>query len=178
VPSGGDEAFEAFPRRAGEPPSRRVELRSMGISLELPDRPGWRIEARPQRTVAILHDETSSQLVIGMWSEIERMDPARCEERARALRELPERGDELAHDRLEVPAGFGTEVDVGMTARLPDAGYRGYLLAFGARDRRCFAFSYVTEAIGKSAERIVGARLATVERLTLARIRSAGGMPR
>ena len=55
----------------------------------------------------------------------------------------------------------------------PNAGppVRGYLTAFGVRARRCFAFSFTTEADGPDAQRVVAARVALIHDRTLATLR-------
>jgi len=152
--------------RAGE----FVSLR-FGLKLPLPDGGGWRIDDHAGSWLVAKHGSAASELVVRVWREEVVMNRARCEERARIGRKIPEREgvDSVEKRAVDVPQGFDTVVEVGVNAPAPAgkkarAGedLRGFALAFGGKGKRCFAWIYTTSAGGPGAEAVLGDRLATM----------------
>lgn len=138
--------------------------------MALPDRARWTAVNEPASSFVVLdHAPTSSRLVLRLWSESEVVSRQSCEERARSLRELPAADGEPT--LLGAPEGFDTGVSLGVLGSQPGAPLRGYLLAFGAAARRCLVFVFTTDASGPEAERRIAERLATMEEVTLKRMR-------
>lgn len=159
--------LSAFPASPGEPRYRRVLSKRHQVSLPLPDRKGWTLERDGSSFLVMKHGATSSSLVVRVWREQENMNRDRCEERVRRLRDLPDRGREINRRLADIPSGFDSQVDVGFAASPPGEPLAGYVLAFGAKARRCFAFAYETAAGGPRAEQIVADRLLVIDGLTL-----------
>jgi hypothetical protein len=145
------------------------------MSIPLPDRPGWKL-VRPGRSrfLVLRHAATASQLVLRDWREDERMNRARCEKRARIWRDFVERERLVSERFIDLPKGYDTRVDVGFSLPAGAADQSpigGYVLAFGARGRRCFAFIYSTSASGPGAETRISERLAVLQTRVLEHIR-------
>lgn len=167
--------FEPFPTALGEPRYKRVLSQRFQLSVPLPDRAGWRMVREKKSSFLVLdHAATSSRLVLRLWREGDNMDRQRCEERSRLIRDMPVRGRPIDSRVIQVPQGFDTIIDVGFSATQPGDPIGGYVLAFGAEGRRCFGFTYDTQASGGDAERIVGDRLAVIQSLTLEGIELRG----
>jgi hypothetical protein len=168
------------PQRAPFGPSvtfTRVTSRRFGISIPLPDRPGWKLMKQPRsRFLELRHERTQSQLVIRSWHEDDRMNRARCESRARVWRPLAQRGRGISERFIDLPKGYDTRVDTGFTfeAGVPTG---GYVIAFGARARKCFAFVYTTRTSGPDAEAQISERLAVMQTGVLEHIERRGLLP-
>jgi hypothetical protein len=179
----GDDPTDPFPVPSGKPRFKRVVSRRFHLSIPLPDRDGWRmLEGARSSFLAFEHAATRSLLLARVWQEDQAMDPVLCEERARLLRELPARGEALAEDTIAVPAGYDTRVEVGFAPVEGAAGaggaVRGYLLAFGAAARSCFAFVYSTQSpASEAAASVVGERLAVIQTVSLEGVELRGGAP-
>lgn len=147
----------AFAGNAGTFRSERFSLR-----LPLPDGRAWRIDDHGSTWLTAAHPPSSSALAVRSWTEEGRVPRTRCEERARLRRALPDRaGADILQDRaVDAPAGFDTQLVVGVAAAKPGAPIAAFALAIGARAHRCFVWSYTTTAEGLGAERVVGERLA------------------
>ena len=158
-----------FPVGANEAAFRTARSQRFQLSLPLPDRAGWSLEKEEGSSFLVMqHASTASTLIVRRWREQAPMNRARCEEAARLIRDLPAREGQLASEYLDVPPGFDTRVDVGAEDGPP--GPQGWLLAFGASGRRCFAFVYTTTATGPTAEQVVADRLAVIQTMVLARV--------
>jgi len=164
-------AFPAFPVPAGEPRYRTVLSKRLQLSLPLPDRSGWTMPPQPPGFLVLRHAATASTLTVRVWREPENMSGQRCEQRARLHRDLPSRGQAISRRFEELPAGFDTQVDVGLLMGSPGQEVGGYVLAFGASARRCFAFAFATVATGAGAEQLVADRLVVIDGLTLAGVK-------
>ena len=167
----------AFAVPPGEPAYKWVLSQRLQLRLALPDRRGWVMRKERSSFLALDHAASSSSLAVSVWHAHDNMSPDKCEERARLLRDLPERAQGLSEATLQVPRGFSTRMDAGVEA-LSDGALRGYLLAFGALAKRCFVFAFSTQAQGPKAEEQVGARLATMQSLTLERLELKSQLPR
>jgi hypothetical protein len=147
-----------------EEPLRPGVFRSkrFGLDLELYDGKTWKIDDRSTRWLSATHPEGSSVLV-RIWHDENRMSRDKCEERARSLKKLPSQaGSEIVDERtFDVPPGFDTHAGVGLVPS-PRGEIFGFVTAFGGLGRRCFAFVYVTQASGPTADQLVAARLAKI----------------
>ncbi len=137
------------------------------MSIPLPDRRGWKLERKSRsRFLVLRHEATQSELVLRSWRENERMNRARCESRARVWRDFAKRGRFISQGFVDQPKGYDTRVDVGFTlppGATEGAPIGGYVIAFGARARKCFAFVYTTRAVGPDAEARLSERLAVMQ---------------
>jgi hypothetical protein len=155
----------------GEYRSARFDLR-----LPLPDGPSWRVEDGRSPWLEASHAAANTNLLVRTWPEAGTANRQTCEARARLWRDLParERADIVDRRRINVPPGFDTIVEVGVTPERPednaargDLAIEGFAMAFGGWAHRCFAFVLTTKASGKDAERLVAVRLATMVELSL-----------
>ncbi len=162
---------ETRPKALGDGPTGDFVSLRFGLKLPLPDGKSWRIDDHDSGWLVAKHAASASDLVVRVWREETVMNRARCEERARLWRKIPEResADIVEKHSVDVPAGFDTVVEVGVIAPAP-AGkkarpgedLRGVAMAFGGKGRRCFAWIYTTSAGGSGAEAVLGERLATM----------------
>jgi multidrug resistance efflux pump len=77
---------------------------------------------------------------------------------------------------IDLPKGYDTRVDTGFTVEggVPTG---GYVIAFGARARKCFAFLYTTRTSGPDAEAQISERLAVMQTGVLEQIEQRGLLP-
>ena len=171
VPSTPVPVVETRPRALGDGPMGDFVSLRFGLKLPLPDGKSWRIDDHDSSWLVAKHAASASDLVVRVWREETVMNRARCEERARFWRKIPEResADIVEKHPVNVPAGFDTMVEVGVIApalvgKKARAGeeLRGVAMAFGGKGRRCFAWIYTTSAGGPGAEAVLGERLATM----------------
>jgi hypothetical protein len=131
------------------------------LELQLPELSQWR--AGPGRTWARL-EHPASQSTLELWLDrAERLvRPADCAARARITRPglwQPEPEAVVDEQRLDAPAGFRTELTVGIDAADVAGTVHGFVLGFGASVGRCYAFSFATRADGPTAEIEIARRL-------------------
>ena len=162
---------ESRPKALGDGPMGDFVSLRFGLKLPLPDGKSWRIDDHDSGWLVARHAASASDLVVRVWREEAVMNRARCEERARFWRKIPEResADIVEKHAVDVPTGFDTVVEVGVIApagvgKKARAGeeLRGVAMAFGGKGRRCFAWIYTTGAGGHGAEAVLGERLATM----------------
>lgn len=147
--------------------SRRFDL-----SLPLPDGKAWRIDDHRESWLVAVHDPTGSTLLVRTWREDEVVGRSRCEERARLGRRLPSRqGAQIVESRrIDVPPDHDTLVEAGIVATGAGAPIDGFVMAFGARARRCFAYVFTTRATGTDAARWMAERLSAMVEGSLSEI--------
>ncbi len=143
----------------------RIAIKRFQLDVELPDPDGWHPVRGKSRFVELTH-VSGSRLLLRTWFDDDNMDRRRCEAGARLYRDLPRGGEILAREPLATPEGFDTEVVVGRTPGPPP---QSYLNAFGARARRCFAFSFATDAAADD-------RIALIRERTLGTLRLTSGI--
>jgi hypothetical protein len=156
-------------------PAAWGEVRSerFGVSLRLPEMRAWTLDDRTTSWIEARHAPTGSTVLVRMWSEDERMNRQRCEERARLMRKLPEReGAGIVDKRaVKVPPEFDTNVEVGVVAPAKPGGpTQGFVIAFGGRARRCFAYVFTTTVMGDKMEEALGDRLVSMVDGSLVRL--------
>lgn len=147
--------------------------------MRLPDASAWRIDDRGSRWLVAEHAGTASTLVVRTWAEDGRANRARCEERARTWRSLPDgTGADLLQDRaIDAPSGFDTQVKVGLSPpKEAGAAILAFAVAFGAHAHRCVAWAYTTNAAGPGAERTIGERLASMVDGSLGKLELESGL--
>lgn len=144
-----------------------------GFSLPLPEDPGWQIEDQKDRWLIARHPAAKTEIVARMLATDGLANRARCERRARDLRPLPEREGAmiLERRRVDLPDGFDTVLEVGLTPSSPGEPIEGFLLAIGGWSKRCFVLALVTRADGPQAEATVGDRLALFVERSFLRMR-------
>ena len=144
-----------------------VSSARFGLSIPLPDPDGWQLVRERSSFLVLDHPTSSSRLVVRLWRETETMNRDRCEQQARALRDLPPHDEAggMSRRRIDVPPEFDTVVEVGFARSSPTEPLTGHVMAFGGWVRRCFAFVYTTTAPAAvpDAERLVGDRMAVME---------------
>lgn len=152
-----------------------VQTGRFGLAFPLPDREGWRIDDHRTRWLVAEHGPSRSVLRLRSW-RASRL--ARREECALQLRlwrpDLFEVDPALLVDQrlVEVPAGFQSELSVGVQ-RLPDGtSYEGFALLIGAGPSRCVAVLFTTQVPGNGAEQALGERLALFVEGTLPRVQA------
>ena len=109
------------------------------------------------------------------------MTAASCEAKARLWRDFPSSRKAITKARGARPSGFDTRYFIGSDhpkvslavdgRTMASKKAVGYLLAFGARLDRCFAFAYTTELDGPGSEREMAERLLFVRRQILKSVR-------
>ncbi|MEZ4302411.1 MAG: hypothetical protein R3B70_46215 [Polyangiaceae bacterium] len=144
--------------------ARFVEVRSLGqgVSMLLPEDAGWAIADPTNGWFVAQHAGTSTQIVVRWIATDGLANRARCEKRARDLLPLPEREGAtiVERQRVDLPSGFDTVMEVGIEASEPGRPITGFVMAIGGWAKRCFVYALTTSAQGSGAEEAVGDRLA------------------
>jgi hypothetical protein len=150
----------------------RVEVRSQGVSLVLPDSPAWR--ATKTGTWALLrHDATRSELHLKLWRAARLVRAAECLSEARlgqpALLAL--RDEEVVERReANAPTGFNGQIVVAV--REVGAELHGYAELSAAGIGRCYVAVFHTVVTGAQREQELGRRLAVMVENALVRTRT------
>ena len=139
--------------------SKRFDLR-----MPFPDGKSWRIDDHGSPWLSASHPGSSSSARVRVWRESELASRDRCEKRARAWApDLPIfDGARIVDDRTlpAVPApGFDTRVVVGIAKPAGSDTIDGFVVAFGASNKKCFAYVMQTRARGAGAAERTGDRL-------------------
>lgn len=150
-----------------------VEATGQGILLSLPDADGWRRDARETRTWVARHAATESRLLVRTFRAdgVARWDD--CERQMRLWRpDLPVLAAEARADtrRLRLDGDFSGQL-LTTAAEGPAHAVTGHAMLFASDGRQCLCLAFSTSAEGSSAASIVGARLASVARLSFERAR-------
>ena len=148
------------------------------IRVPLPEGRAWRIDDHTTPWLTATHDASSSTLLVRTWNEEGRASRARCEERAKLWRKLPERaGAEIVQDRaIDAPPGFDTRLLVGVVPSTHGGSTTAFASALGAHAHRCFVWIYTTGARGPGAEAVLGERLAAMVEASLAKTTIESGL--
>jgi hypothetical protein len=144
-----------------------------GFSLPLPEDIGWRIEDTKGSWFVATHAAASTQIVARVLATDGLANRARCERRARDLRNLPERDGAIVLERrrVDLPDGFDTVLEVGVLPTNPGQPIAGFVLAIGGWSKKCFVYALVTRAAGPGAEEAIGDRLALFVERSFLRMR-------
>ncbi len=130
--------------------------------MPLPEDLAWKVDDRSDAWLVAEHAPTSTKIAARVFPMDALMNRARCEAHARETRDLPVREGAVVIEkrRVDLPSGFDTVVEVGLSPTGPNDPIEGYVLAIGGWAKRCFAYALTTKAKGKGAEEAVGDRLA------------------
>ncbi|MBI5531964.1 MAG: hypothetical protein HY898_04560 [Deltaproteobacteria bacterium] len=159
----------------------RFVSKRFDLSMQLPDGHAWRIDDHKTNWLLAAHPGSSSVLRVRMWREQGIVGRDACEQRARDwTRDIPLAQSSRVLDRHpapEVPApGFDTEVITGVSRAQPaatgpagpapaSASIDGFVMAFGASMKRCFAAVYTTSSTGADGSARLGERLGIATRV-------------
>ena len=165
-----------------EPPGARldggfglVEAAGQGIRMLLPDVDAWRRDPRETHTWVVSHAASRSRLLVRFFRSDGVARGEDCERQMRLWRpDLPLLPPERRADtrRLRLDGDFagdlvsGTESSAGAVV--------GHALLFASDGRRCLCFAFSTSAEGEGAASVVGARLASIARVSFERARRIG----
>jgi hypothetical protein len=135
------------------------------LELPLPEGASWSLDDSTTPWLVARHERTRSELAARIWRAGRLVRPADCDRQARLWN--PAIPEALAESVLETrsvtaPAGWTTELTVGVERVASGVELRGFALAFGVTVGRCYAFVYTTLATGAGAEASIGRRLAIV----------------
>lgn len=133
-----------------------------GFVMPLPDVDTWAISDPENGWFVAKHAASNTTIAARMLATDGLANRARCEKRARDLLPLPEREGATMVDRqrVDLPSGFDTVLEVGLAPTNPGQPIEGFLLAIGGWAKRCFVYTLTTRAAGPGAEQAVGDRLA------------------
>jgi hypothetical protein len=169
----------APPTVAAEPAAARldddfglVEATGQGILMTLPDADAWRRDARETRTWVARHTATHSRLLVRTFRADGVARGEDCERQLRLWRrDLPVLPADARAEtrRLRLAGDFAG--DLLTAAEGPAHAVTGHALLFASDGRQCLCLVFSTSAEGASAASIVGARLASVARVSFERAR-------
>jgi hypothetical protein len=150
------------------------------VTVSLPERKDWQIEAVREAWWTARHAPSSSELAVKTWPTARLSRREDCQKQIALWRPgapNPEAEPASVVDRraLEAPAGFHTELVVGVR-RVPGSTgeIEGYALAVGHTIGKCYAALFTTRAAGGNAEATVAERLALFGDGVLPRIQRTG----
>lgn len=144
----------------------RFNSKRFDLELALPDGKAWRIDDHRSPWLVASHATSSTTLRVRVWRELELASRDRCEQRAREWApDLPSLVGARVIDDGPLPAvpapGFDTRVVAAIAQpKAPDA-VDGFVIAFGASGKKCFAYAWVATARGPGAAERIGDRLGT-----------------
>jgi hypothetical protein len=149
-----------------------VEATGQGILLPLPDADAWRHDPRETRTWVVRHTATQSRLLVRTFRAdgVARDDD--CERQMRLWRrDLPMLSPEARVEArpLRLEGDFAGELRTA--AEGPAHAVTGHALLFASDGRQCLCLVFSTSAEGANAASLVGARLASITRVSFERAR-------
>jgi len=149
------------------------------VTVSLPERKDWQIEDVREPWWTARHPPSSSELSVKTWRTSRLARREDCQKQITLWRPKapnPEAEPASVVDRraLESPAGYHTELVVGVRRAGKEGEIEGYALAVGHTIGQCYAAFYTTRAQGGNAEATVGERLALFGDAVLPRIERVG----
>lgn len=149
------------------------------VTLALPERKDWQIEDVKETWWTARHAPSASELAVKTWRTSRLARREDCQKQIALWRPKapnPEAQPATVVDRrpLDAPAGYQTELVVGVRRTGNEGEIEGYALAVGHTIGQCYAALYTTRAVGGSAEATVGERLALFGDAVLPRIQRLG----
>lgn len=152
---------------------RPFDSLAQSLSMPLPEDLAWKVDDRTDAWLVAEHAPTSTTIVARVFTMDALMNRTRCETHARETRDLPAREGAVVIEkrRVDLPSGFDTTVEVGISPTAPGQPIQGYVLAVGGWAKKCFAYALVTKATGVGAEEAVGDRLALFLERSFLRLR-------
>jgi hypothetical protein len=142
----------------------KIRIVSRALEIEVPEVADWQYRAG-KSWVRLEHAPSDSKLELWLARAERVVRPSDCEARARLERPdlwRPAPENTIENRELDAPAGFRSELHVGIDAKPGEPVLSGYVVAFGAAVGRCFAAEFVTRVEGGS-----GAELELARRLDL-----------
>lgn len=145
------------------------------VTISLPERKDWQIEDVRETWWTARHTASASELSVKTWRTSRLARREDCQKQVALWRPKapnPEAEPASVVDRrpLESPAGYHTELVVGVRRAGKDGEIEGYAFAVGHTIGQCYAALYTTRAHGGNAEATVGERLALFGDAVLPRI--------
>lgn len=142
----------------------RFASKRFDLELPFPGGKAWRIDDHAAPWLVASHPGSSTSLRVRIWHELELVSRDRCEQRARQWApDLPGLGDARVIDDRPLPAipapGFDTSVVAAIARPKEPETIDGFVIAFGASGRKCFAFAWKSTARGPRAAERMGDRL-------------------
>lgn len=156
-----------------------VASQRFSVMIALPERKDWQVEDVREAWWTARHAASSSELAVKTWrtSRLSRRED--CQKqialwRPKAPNPEAEPGSIVDRRALDAPAGYQTELVVGVRRAGAGGEIEGYALAVGHTIGQCYAALYTTRALGANAEATVGERLALFGDAVLPRIERIG----
>jgi hypothetical protein len=149
-----------------------VEATGQGILMPLPDADGWRRDPRETRTWVARHTATQSRLLVRTFRADGVARAEDCERQMRLWRpDLPVLPPDARAEtrRVRLDGDFAGELLTA--AEGPAHVVTGHAQLFASDGRQCLCLVFSTAAEGESAASVVGARLASVARVSFERAR-------
>ena len=149
-----------------------VEATGQGIIMPLADADAWRRDPRETRTWVARHAATHSRLLVRTFRADGVARGEDCERQLRLWRrDLPVLPPETRAGtrRLRLDGDFAG--DLLTSAEGPAHAVTGHALLFASDGRQCLCLVFSTSAEGANAASMVGARLASVARVSFERAR-------
>ena len=146
---------------------------SHGLSMPLPPDVSWRVETSKDGWLLARHGPARTTVGVRWMATDGLANRARCEARARDQGAMPDRsgGVVLERRRVDLPSGFDTVLEVGLSSAEPGKPITGYALAVGGWSKKCFVYVLTTTAEGRGAEEAVADRLALFVERSFLRLR-------
>jgi hypothetical protein len=148
----------AFPQEDaawGKFHSKRFQL-----TVPLPDGKAWKIDDHRQPSLVARHPPTDSRLEIAAARDVELMNRAKCEQRARTSGFVPPGDLATVEDEVYVgPEAYDSRVWVAIGAE-PNGRVEGHVFLFGAFLRQCLFVHFQTAVPSSKEEDVLAQRLA------------------
>lgn len=156
-----------------------VKSARFSLTVSLPELERWQIEDVREAWWTARHAPSQSELAVKTWRTSRLARREDCSKQIALWRPKapnPEAEPATVVDRraLESPAGYQTELVVGVRRSGAGGKLEGYALAVGHTIGQCYAALYTTSATGTSAEATLGTRLALFGDAVMPRIERVG----
>jgi hypothetical protein len=149
-----------------------VEAAGQGVLLPLPDADAWRRDPRETRTWVARHPATQSRLIVRTFRADGVARGEDCERQMRLWRpDLPVLPPEARAETRRLRLDGDLAGELLTAADGPAHAVTGHALLFASDGRQCLCLVFSTSAEGDGAASTVGARLASVARVSFERAR-------
>jgi hypothetical protein len=155
-----------------------VSLR-YSLTIALPQRDTWEVDDQHAGFWTARHRGSHSELSTRTWRSSRLGTNDDCRRQLRLW--LPNAPDPEAQPEsviekrdIDAPAGYRTELSIGVRRRPPGSELEGFAVAVGHTVGECYAAIFTTRAGGKNAEATVGERLALATEGILPRVARRG----
>jgi hypothetical protein len=130
------------------------------LTVPLPDGKAWKIDDHRQPSLVARHPPTESRLEIATARDVELMNRAKCEQRARTIGFVPPGDLATVEDEVHVgPEAYDSRVWVAIGAE-PNGRVEGHVFLFGAFLRQCLFVHFQTTVPSSKEEDVLAQRLA------------------